>query len=211
MRLIEESKSAKRISTPRKTIKKKVVKSRKKVFYANITPYVRKPGDDVHKSATTFTKGHIHVGLPPKWNLGMVDKAYDFYLRYFEAPLYVELDDGKKHLNPLAIDPPWLELLSLELNINQDTVTDWSKDGDVDEDKAKWKHVVSLIKQLQLIRLQNRSMYKESAAGSIFLMKANHGKLEINRNELTGKDGKDLNFNVVNWGDVKVDDDPNNK
>ena len=78
--------------------------------------------------------------------------------------------------------------------------------GFSDEDIAEWAHkypefsrAIKKIEDAQENQLIDDGMYggKEvNAAMAIFLLKANHGKIETSRTELTGKDGNTLNITI---------------
>ena len=81
---------------------------------------------------------------------------------------------------------PYIEELALNLHVDDETLLEWAK---------KYTDFSAALKRLKIrqrICLYRATMQKNSATGAIFQLKVNHDKIEINRNELTGKDGKEL-------------------
>lgn len=79
---------------------------------------------------------------------------------------------------------PTVEELALRLNVNDDTLNDWSKKH---EDFAK---VFNRLKMYQKVQLINGGMYggKEiNASMFIFLLKANHNMIESDRHIIETK------------------------
>ncbi len=150
------------------------------------------------------------VGRPSDYSDEILKKTIEFYESYANAPKLIEVQvlNKAKNLvtvnvpNPMAIDPPYIEALELELDVDDDTIVEWAKvrypdDHEKSGLRGKLKHpefsaTIKKIKKLQLLRLYGSTLDRNSATGAIFQLKVNHGKVEVNRTEHTAKDGKSL-------------------
>jgi hypothetical protein len=135
------------------------------------------------------------MGRPTKYNEEMLQRANTYFLSFIvpEEEKYIDVPSGKgfrKQRNPLLDEIPYIEELSLILDVDEDTITNWCKD----KDNKDFFGTIKRIKTLQKTRLQRRAMTREAAAGAIFQLKVNHGMIETNRQELSGKDGKPIVF-----------------
>lgn len=130
------------------------------------------------------------AGRPTKYNEDMLAKTKAYYLSYKEAEPFINGDN--KLPNPKFKYPPYIEELSLELDVDEDTIGSWGKKF------PEFLGTIKRIKTLQKLRLLHSSMAKSSTTGSIFQLKVNHNMIETNRQELTGKDGEQLvGFNYL--------------
>lgn len=88
-------------------------------------------------------------------------------------------------------DIPFLEELALLLDVDEDTVTNWQNEKDEQGNRMypEFFGACKKIMTLQKLRLRRASMEKQSAAGSIFQLKTNHGMVETSRSELSGPGG----------------------
>lgn len=86
---------------------------------------------------------------------------------------------------------PSVEGLSIRLGITDETVNEWTKE------KPEFSAAVKVIKLLQKERLQSQGLHNRvNATMAIFLLKANHGLVDTQRTELTGKDGGAVDQNL---------------
>jgi len=114
-------------------------------------------------------------GRPSKYSME-VYKTLDIYLK------------GKKEAGEL----PTVTGFAIALGINEDTLYEWAKHHTRLSETLK--DIMTLQKDYLL---QNSLNGTKKEATSIFLLKANHGMMETSRQEITGKDGKDLNINIT--------------
>jgi hypothetical protein len=90
---------------------------------------------------------------------------------------------------PQNMKIPTVEGLCLKLGINRDTAYAWAKDY------PEFSDTLELIKTKQKEFLTEIGIFggKEINANIVALfLKANHGMIEVSRQELTGKDGEQL-------------------
>lgn len=150
------------------------------------------------------------LGRPTKYSDEILQKTVEYYESFANAPKFIQVNalDKKKMLveitvpNPMSVQPPYIEELSLQLDIDDDTIVEWAKaryPSDHEDEALRGKLIhpefsatIKKIKKLQLLRLYGATLQKHSATGAIFQLKVNHGKIEVNRTEHTGKDGKNL-------------------
>lgn len=98
----------------------------------------------------------MSVGRPTKYNEEMLGKAQS----------YVQHCQDAKEM-------PFIEELALELNVNEDTVVEWTKAYD------EFSATVGRLKMLQKLYLKKGALEKKLHPSlSIFLLKANHGMNE---------------------------------
>lgn len=102
-------------------------------------------------------------GRPTKYNEEILQQTLDYYNKAFAEPLTI----------------PYIEELSLFLDIDDDTIVEWCKIH------SSFSATIKKIKKLQKIRLMNRTQVRDSATGSIFLLKVNHGMVEANKLDVT--------------------------
>lgn len=145
--------------------------------------------------------GTNSVGRPSSYSDLMLAKARAFYLKYAEAEPFNVIskmeDNGEtvetvinQVLNPYYTNPPYIEQLALDLDIDDETVTEWAKSH------KEFSATIKRIKTLQKIRLYNNSMQRSSATGAIFLLKANHGLVETEKRILAN----DIDHPLINLG-----------
>ena len=73
-----------------------------------------------------------------------------------------------------------------------DTLADWERAN------VRFSRAIKTLDSAQKTYLVRNSLDgKKKEATSIFLLKANHGMMETSRQEITGKDGKDLTINIT--------------
>lgn len=90
---------------------------------------------------------------------------------------------------PENMEIPTVEGIALKLGINRDTLYEWAKVH------PEFSDTLDKLKMLQKKYLINTGIFggKEINATIIqLLLKVNHDMVEINRTELTGKDGEPL-------------------
>lgn len=114
-------------------------------------------------------------GRPTKYSME-VYKTLDIYLK------------NKSEAGEL----PTVTGFAIALGINEDTLYEWAKHHTRLSETLK--DIMTLQKDFLL---QNSLNGTKKEATSIFLLKANHGMMETSRQEITGKDGKDLNINIT--------------
>lgn len=82
---------------------------------------------------------------------------------------------------------PTMEEIALKLGINGDTLVEWCKEHN------ELSAAIKRIKDLQKHRLQAMGLFnKVNPTMAIFLLKANHGLVDVSRQEHTGKDGEPI-------------------
>lgn len=84
------------------------------------------------------------------------------------------------------------------LGVHRETLNEWEKEH------KEFSDAIKKIDEAQEGQLMDDGMYggKEvNSAMAIFLLKANHGMIETNRQEITGKDGERIAFTFVKYGD----------
>ena len=96
-----------------------------------------------------------------KYSLSMLKKAEDYYMECVR-------DERKM---------PYIEELGLKLGVDTDTINNWSRD----ERLEKFGTIKRNIKELQRLRLMQRGLESNKPVMSIFLLKANHGFVETNK------------------------------
>lgn len=126
---------------------------------------------------------------------------------------------------------PTLEGFSLSINVDHDTIVNWANKkakivdatGNVIKDKKGNDRIglvrpdffgaIKRIKQVQKDKLITDGLYGGKEVNStmaIFLLKVNHGMIETSRQELTGKNGKELPTPILG-GQSNVHTDNSNK
>lgn len=124
-------------------------------------------------------------GRPTKYDPSFVDEL-DKYL--------IKLNKEKNCL-------PTMEGFALHLGVDADTLNNWAKARVKDEHGNKTKKrlhpefclAIKKLKTYQKDKLINDGLYggkSVNAAMAIFLLKANHGMVETNRNDITTKRDK---------------------
>ena len=87
---------------------------------------------------------------------------------------------------------PLREKFALSIGVLPDTLAYWERNN------HKFSSAIKKLDSAQKAYLmQNALNGTKKEATSIFLLKANHGMMETSRQEITGKDGKDLNINIT--------------
>ncbi len=72
---------------------------------------------------------------------------------------------------------PYMEELGLKLGVDTDTINNWSNDERIE----KFGTIKRKIKELQRLRLMQRGLEDNKPVMSIFLLKANHGLIEVDK------------------------------
>jgi len=72
---------------------------------------------------------------------------------------------------------PYMEELGLKLGVDTDTINNWGNDERIE----KFGTIKRNIKELQRLRLMQRGLESNKPVMSIFLLKANHGFVETNK------------------------------
>jgi hypothetical protein len=129
---------------------------------------------DTESVPVNTTKIQKHAGgRPTKYTPDMVQSANE----------YIESCGRQQQ------ELPTIEGLALKLGVDDTTVLKWGSDN------PEFLATIKNLKYLQKTQLMNDGMYggKEVNAGmAIFLLKANHGLIETNRTEFTGKGGEPI-------------------
>ena len=123
------------------------------------------------------------IGRPSKYTPVLQKKAEDYFKQCLDGNAFITV-----------------ERLALQLNINDDTVVEWSKlkyDDDHDDKRLAGKPVYpdfsaiyKKVKTLQKLQLKEQAFGgKGNVAMGIFLLKADHGLIETERREHTGPGG----------------------
>ena len=145
-------------------------------------------------------------GRPTKYNQEILDKTNAYYLMYAEAEELIEKNvvtkdaDGNEVVakrwvqNPLIYKPPYIEELSLLLDIDDDTINRWKKKH------PEFYATIKKIVKLQKVRLLNSTMNKNSNVGAIFQLKCNHDMIETEKRQVDiTTAGKPFNVGVVSY------------
>jgi len=91
-----------------------------------------------------------------------------------------------------ANEIPLRETFALSIGVLPDTLAYWERDN------KKFSSAIKKLDSAQKAYLMRNALDgTKKEATSIFLLKANHGMMETSRQEITGKDGKDLNINIT--------------
>ena len=121
------------------------------------------------------------MARPIEHKIEDIIKAADEYVQQCEAGIH---------------DFPSITRLALKLHINRDTLYEKAKNS------VELSDTLSEIKTYQELALQEKGLTKVWDSGfAKFLLSASHGLKETTAQELSGKDGKDLNIKVINYGD----------
>lgn len=97
---------------------------------------------------------------------------------------------------------PYIEELAERLDVVEKTVYNWTKKY------PEFNEVVEALKNKQKLMLRKLGLSKEVAtAMAIFELKANHGMVETERKEITGKDGAPITGYKVEVVDNNDKDD----
>jgi hypothetical protein len=99
-----------------------------------------------------------------------------------------------KYLNECRKDEnkfPMVEDLAFQMNVDDDTLVEWAKIH------PEFSAAIKKVKAYQRSWLQRNGLTgKVNTTMSIFLLKANHGLIEVQRQEITGKDGEAVEQNM---------------
>ncbi len=157
-------------------------------------------------------------GRPTKYNEEILQKA-NVYLESFIFPKEIEIEvqidkkDGqaiygmKKFPNPKLSAVPYIEELAFELEVDDDTIVEWAKIY------PDFSATIKRVKQLQKVRLLDKTLDKFSATGAIFQLKVNHAMIETNRTDFTSGGKQIVGFNYL-IPEIKAsdgDDNPDNQ
>lgn len=102
----------------------------------------------------------------------------------YTSDMVERIDDYLAKITAIAHDVPFIEDVSLMFGIDEDTVTEWAKE------KPEFSGAIKRLKDLQKKRLQSLGLNSRvNTTMAIFLLKANHGFVDVQRQEITGKNG----------------------
>ncbi len=119
--------------------------------------------------------------------------------KYTDATLVLATEYLDKYREGSTKLPTIEELIDV-LDITWETMSQWTK-PDGKYFKPELSETIKKIKNLQKYRLQHLGLSKDyNASMPIILLKANHGMIETSRQEITGKDGKDLPTPILQVG-----------
>lgn len=110
-------------------------------------------------------------GRPTKYNEAVLAHAQEYLDRY----------------RKLSAKQPYLEELALEMDLDDETLKNWSKARNEDG-SLKYPEFFATIKRimvLQKLRLLEKTQY-QFPAGSIFQLKANHNMIEAEKRIIAG-------------------------
>lgn len=151
----------------------------------------RKPAVKRGKNPRSKTgKWYEKIGRPAKLNKALLDKTIAYY----------------QHKKDTQEMPFVEELAIMELDVDRSTVSRWHNKGQnhewlklQSEQKrvlyTQFCHMIKKLADLQLLHLKVQGgTEKFNRSVAIFLMKADHGMIETSRTELTGKDGKPIEY-----------------
>lgn len=94
---------------------------------------------------------------------------------------------------------PTKELFAIEYGASIDAFIEWSQKF------PKFRNAMKKLESYQKGALMSGALSgKLRETTAIFLLKANHGMMETSRTEITGKDGKDLQINVISFGNKQL-------
>lgn len=115
------------------------------------------------------------AGAPTKYNDSKLKAAEQYYIDSLNIPNLM----------------PTVEELSIKLGITDETLNEWCKiHPELSAARKK-------IKDLQKHKLQTMGLFsKVNPTMAIFLLKANHGFIDVVRQEHTGKDGDPIETNA---------------
>lgn len=122
------------------------------------------------------------VGRPTKYTPEIIEEI-STYLREYETG----------EINNL----PTRYKFAQRIGVNDDTLVEWENKTDKEGNLVypDFSAAIKRIDKAQKQQLMDHGMYGGKEVNStmaIFLLKANHGLIETNRQELTGKDGEKL-------------------
>lgn len=120
------------------------------------------------------------AGRPTKYKTEFVNQVFDYL----------------QTVGRQAMELPTRYGFSQYIGVNDDTLVEWEKLY------PDFSAALKRIDNAQREQLMNDGMYGGKEVNStmaIFLLKANHGMIETQRTEITGKDGEDLKVNLVSY------------
>lgn len=116
------------------------------------------------------------------------------------------------HINQKVF--PTVEELSVEfLNVDDDTVVEWTRPHEADDEKlaalrAQFSATIKRLKAYQKRHLIVQGLSgKVNTTMSIFLLKANHGFIETGRLEHSGPDGDPIPTSTITYMPKQLPDD----
>lgn len=115
----------------------------------------------------------------------------------YKTEFIEKVDEYLKTVGREQTTLPTREGFAQFIGVDTDTLVEWDKQ----ENKKEFSVALKKITELQRQQLMNDGMYggKEvNSAMAIFLLKANHGLIETNRQEITGKDGEPVS--IISYG-----------
>ncbi len=94
---------------------------------------------------------------------------------------------------------PWIEELALELNTIDETLSEWAKrkitDGSLEHPEFSASYAT--VKMLQKLRLQQRSIGRYNPAGSLALLRFNHGMMDTSKQILAGDKNEPIQVQII--------------
>jgi hypothetical protein len=89
---------------------------------------------------------------------------------------------------------PMAEDLKLKFGVHKDTIYEWAKQH------KEFSDSLEALKSWQKVKLVRKALDgKYNPQIAKLMLSVNHGMVETNRSELTGKDGEVLNINIVKY------------
>lgn len=112
------------------------------------------------------------IGRPTSYSEEVLQKAYDY------------LDECDREFQI-----PYIQELALVLGVNQDTLYEWAKAKNEDNNLRypEFSEALKMIKSCQELKLLRSSMYAFSSTGSLFQLKTNHGYVETEKRVIEAK------------------------
>lgn len=94
---------------------------------------------------------------------------------------------------------PWIEDLALELNTIDENIVNWAnkKNEDGSYEHPELFTAYKKVNMIQKLRLKQRTTGRYNATGSIFLLKANHGLIETEKQIHAGDSNEPLEIRIV--------------
>lgn len=108
-------------------------------------------------------------GRPSDYSGEVLQKTKDYYTRCLDTK------EGK-------VNVPYVEELAVILDVSRETIYAWCKEPE----KREFSDTIEKIKNLQRLRLMQRTLGRFNAAGAIFQLKANHDmkdRIDITTND----------------------------
>lgn len=94
---------------------------------------------------------------------------------------------------------PFIEEIALDLDINEETGTDWEKKvtptGELEH--PEFARLMSSVRMLQKLRLKQRTLGRYNPTGAMFLLRTSHGQMEVEKKILAGDQDEPLRIEVI--------------